>query len=176
MNGSILLSLVSYFAMLSLISFGGVSASLPDIHRFFVDQHHWLSSEEFTRLFGIANAAPGPNMMVVGVLGYQMAGPLGAILSFAAMAAPSSLFAYYVGGVWERFRYRPWRIAIQAGLVPLTVGLLLASGYVLTLAADGHSWVAFGVTAATIAMCMLTRVHPLWSLGVAALLGAAGWV
>jgi len=110
------------------------------------------------------------------VLGYQMAGPIGAVLSFAAMALPSSLFAYYVGGAWERFRDRPWRIATQAGLVPLTVGLLLASGYVLTLAADGRSWPAYAVSAGTIAMCLFTRIHPLWCLGAAALLGAFGWV
>ncbi len=137
MNTSLLFNLAGYFGMLSLISFGGVSASLPEMHRYFVDQNGWMDSEQFTRLFGIANAAPGPNMMVVGLLGFQMAGAAGAVASFLAMALPSSLFAYYVGGVWHRFRDRPWRIAIQSGLLPLTVGLLLASGYVLTLAADG---------------------------------------
>jgi len=176
MNHGVLFDLASYFAVLSLISFGGVSASLPDMHRYFVDQQHWMSSEEFTRLFGIANAAPGPNMMVVGLLGYQVGGVAGACLSFVAMAVPSSLFAYYVGGMWQRFRDRPWRIAIQAGLTPLTVGLLLASGTVLTLAADDHSWVAYAVTAGTVIVVMLTRLHPLWCLGVGALLGAFGWV
>jgi chromate transporter len=176
MNSPTLFDLVSYFAVLSLISFGGVSASLPDMHRYFVDQNHWLTSDEFTRLFGIANAAPGPNMMVVGLLGFQMAGAAGAVASFLAMALPSSLFAYYVGGVWHRFRDRPWRIAIQAGLVPLTVGLLLASGYVLTRAADGISWAAYALTAGTVALFMCTRIHPLWCLAVGAVLGALGWV
>ena len=169
-----LFDLVSYFAMLSLISFGGVSASLPDIHRYFVDQRHWMGSEEFTRLFGIANAAPGPNMMIVGVLGYQIAGPLGAVLSFTAMAIPSSLFAYFVGGAWHRMRDRPWRVYIQAGLVPLTVGLLLASGYVLTQAADGTSWAAWALSIGTIAFCLFTRLHPLWCLAVGAILGGFG--
>jgi chromate transporter len=176
MNGSLLFDLASYFAVLSLISFGGVSASLPDIHRYFVDEQHWMSSEEFTRLFGIANAAPGPNMMVVGVLGYQVAGVMGAIVSFVAMALPSAVMAYYLGGVWQRFRDRPWRIAIQSGLTPLTVGLLLASGTVLTLAADDNSWVAYAVTGGTVAVFLFTRVHPLWCLGAGALLGACGWV
>jgi chromate transporter len=176
MNPGMLLNLAGYFAMLSMLSFGGVSASLPEIHRYFVDQQHWMTSEQFTRLFGIANAAPGPNMMVVGLLGFQMAGAAGAVVSFGAMALPSSLFAYYVGGVWHRFRDRPWRIAIQAGLVPLTVGLLLASGYVLTLAADGGSWVAYVLSGATVVLMMGTRLHPLWCLGVGAVLGALGCV
>jgi len=170
----LLADLASYFAMLSLISFGGVSASLPDMHRFFVDRQQWMSSDEFARLFGIANAAPGPNMMVVGVLGYQVAGPVGAVVSFVAMALPSSLFAYYVGGAWHRWRDRPWRIAVQAGLVPLTVGLLLASGYLLTQAADGDSWQAWALSAGTIAFCLLTRAHPLWCLAAGALLGGFG--
>jgi chromate transporter len=105
-----------------------------------------------------------------------MAGAVGAVASFLAMALPSSLFAYYVGGVWHRFRDRPWRIAIQAGLVPLTVGLLLASGYVLTRAADGKSWAAFALTGATVVLIMFTRIHPLWCLAAGAVLGALGWV
>ena len=176
MDTAMLLKLAGYFGMLSLISFGGVSASLPDMHRYFVDQNQWMNSEEFTRLFGIANAAPGPNMMIVGLLGFQMAGAVGACVSFLAMALPSSLFAYYVGGVWHRFRDRPWRIAIQSGLVPLTVGLLLASGYVLTLAADGTSWVAYALSAVTVVLILFTRVHPLWCLAVGAALGAGGLI
>ena len=174
MNWQTLIDLVSYFALLSLISFGGVSASLPDMHRYFVDRQRWMSSEEFARLFGIANAAPGPNMMVVGVLGYQVAGPIGAVASFVAMAIPSSLFAYYVGGAWHRWRDRPWRIAVQSGLVPLTVGLLLASGCLLTQAADGSSWAAWGVSIGTIVFCLATRAHPLWCLAVGAVLGGFG--
>ena len=176
MNSGLLLNLISYFALLSLISFGGVSASLPEIHRYFVEQQHWMGSEEFARLFGIANAAPGPNMMVVGVLGYQVAGPAGAILSFVAMALASSILAYYLGGIWQRFRDRPWRIATQAGLAPLTIGLLLASGYVLTLTADHGSWVAYAISGCTVLLFMATRIHPLWCLGAGALLGVFGWV
>jgi len=176
MKIDILLDMAAYYSTLSLICFGGVLASMPDVHRFIVEQHHWMGSEEFTRLFGISNAAPGPNMMVVGMLGYQIAGPLGAIVSFGALSLPSAVVAYFTGSLWHRMRDRPWRVAVQAGLVPLTVGLLLASGYILTMAADAGSWVAYAITAATVGVAMYVRVHPLWCLAAGALVGWMGWV
>ncbi|MDB5807351.1 MAG: chromate transporter [Betaproteobacteria bacterium] len=176
MKWDILLDMAGYYSTLSLICFGGVLASMPDVHRFIVEQHHWMSSEEFTRLFGISNAAPGPNMMVVGMLGYQIAGPLGAIVSFGALSLPSSFVAYYTGSLWHRMRDRPWRMAVQAGLTPLTVGLLLASGYILTMSADSNSWPAFALTAAVVVAAMIWRAHPLWLLAGGAVLGGLGWI
>jgi chromate transporter len=176
MKLDILLDMAGYYSTLSLICFGGVLASMPDVHRFIVEQHHWMSSEEFTRLFGISNAAPGPNMMVVGMLGYQVAGPLGALVSFGALSLPSSVVAYFTGSLWHRMRDRPWRVAVQAGLTPLTVGLLLASGYILTMAADAGSWAAYAITAVTVVVAMYVRVHPLWCLAAGALIGGFGWV
>lgn len=176
MKDSPLLQLMAYFGALSLVTFGGVSASLPDIHRFIVDQHHWMASDEFTRVFGISNAAPGPNMMFVGMLGYNIAGPLGAVACFVATALPSSVLAYFGGGFWDRLRDRPWRAHVQAGLVPVTVGLLLASGAILSFAADIGSWVALAVTVVTVVVTRFTRIHPLWCLGLGALLGGFGWV
>ncbi|HEY4374689.1 MAG TPA: chromate transporter [Burkholderiales bacterium] len=176
MSDDPLLEMLVYFGTLSMVCFGGVLASMPDVHRFIVEQHHWMSSDEFTSIFGMANAAPGPNMMVVGLLGYQVAGPLGALVSFAAMSIPSSVVAYYTGGLWHRMRNKPWRIAVQSGLTPLTVGLLLASGYILTISADSGSWVAYAVTAATVVVALLTRVHPLVLLAFGAILGGFGWV
>jgi chromate transporter len=101
------------------------------------------------------------------------------------MAIPSSILAYFMGMFWLRFRDRPWRIAIQSGLLPLTVGLLLASGAVLSRAADGppdqlltnpKSAIAYLLTIATVAVFMFTRIHPLWCLGVGAIIGGLGWI
>lgn len=175
-SDSPLLDMLVYYSTLSMVCFGGVLASMPDVHRFIVEQHHWMSGEEFTRIFGIANAAPGPNMMVVGLLGYQVAGPLGAVVSFGALSLPSSVVAYYMGGLWHRMRNKPWRIAVQSGLTPLTVGLLLASGYILTMAADAGSWVAYALTAAVVVLALFTRLHPLILLAAGAILGGMGWV
>ena len=91
------------------------------------------------------------------------------------MCGPSCVFAFYMGRVWERFKDAPWRIAVQAGLVPISVGLVGASAVILTRAAD-QDWLAFGITAATAGVAYLTRWNPLWMFAAAALLGVAGVV
>ena len=91
------------------------------------------------------------------------------------MCGPSSVLTYYVAHVWERFRDAPLRIAIQRALAPITVGLVLSAGYVVTRSVD-HDWTAYAVTATTAVIAVTTRLHPLWLLAIAAVLGAAGAV
>jgi chromate transporter len=83
--------------------------------------------------------------------------------------------AYFVGMAWERLRDAPWRIAVQAGLVPISIGLLGAGALVLARVAD-HNWTAFAITLATAAVAVCTRWNPLWAFAVAGLLGIAGFV
>jgi len=173
--GDALLALALQFAMLSLIAVGGANTVVPEMHRFFVESRGWISDSEFADLFAIAQAAPGPNVLIVGLLGWKVAGLAGATVSTLAMCGPSGLLTYAVGQVWHRFRGAPWRAAVQAGLAPLTVGLILASGYILAGAAD-HGWAGYAVTAATVALVMTTKLHPLWLLGAAGLLGCVGLV
>jgi chromate transporter len=104
-----------------------------------------------------------------------VAGLAGALVATAAACTPSSLLAYAVSRIWLRFRDTRWRAVVEDGLVPVTVGLMLAGGYLITLAAD-RSIVAFAVTAATSAVVLATRIHPLWLLGAGGLLGLTGWV
>ena len=136
-----------------------------------VEVEHWLTDSDFSQMFALAQAAPGPNVLIVSLIGWKAAGVLGGIVAMVAMCAPSSIVAWYVVGAWERFRAAPWRIALQAAIEPVTVGLVVASGYVLTRTVD-HDWPAYVVTLATLALAMTTRIHPLWYLGVAAALGA----
>ncbi|TMH22061.1 MAG: chromate transporter, partial [Betaproteobacteria bacterium] len=119
-------------------------------------------------------AAPGPNVLIVSLIGWKVAGVLGGIVALLAMSGPSSVLTYGVAHVWERWRDAPWRIAIQRGLAPVTVGLILASGYILTRTAD-HTWSAYAITGATLLVSLSTRLHPLWMLGVAAVAGAFGF-
>jgi chromate transporter len=163
------------FLALSLMSFGGANATLPDIQRRVVDVHHWLTNAEFTQMFALSQAAPGPNVLVVSLIGWKVAGVVGGIVAMASMCAPSSMLTYWVAHASDRFRASPLRIAIQRGLVPVTVGLIVASGYVLMRTTD-HSVAAYGLTLVTAMVVTLTPLHPLWLLAAGALLGVAGWL
>ena len=163
------------FSLLSLFAFGGVITVLPEMHRTVVEVHGWMSGAEFAQLFALAQASPGPNILVVSLIGWKVAGLAGAVVATGAVCAPSSILTYAVSRIWQRFRGARWRSVAEDGLIPVTVGLMLAGGYLITLAAD-HSVGAFAVTATTVAVVMTTRIHPLWLMAAGGLLGLAGWV
>ncbi len=171
----VLLELCAQLLVLSLLSIGGANAVLPEIHLRAVETQHWMTDADFAQLFALSQAAPGPNVLIVSLIGWKVAGVVGGVVAMLAMSGPSSLLTYAVAHAWERFRDAPWRIAIQRGLAPVTVGLILASGYVLTRTVD-QSWSAYAITGATLVLALSTRLHPLWMLGVAAVLGALGVV
>jgi len=172
-TSSPLAQLAAQFALLSLLSFGGMNVVLPDAHRFLVDVHHWLTDQQFADYYAIAQAAPGPNFLMFALFGWHVAGLIGAVVAALAVALPSGALAYVVGGLWQRFRDRPWRRCVQAGLAPITVGLVFSTGYVLSRAAD-HSLVTLGITAGTLVITLATNINPLWLFLVAGLLGALG--
>jgi chromate transporter len=165
-----LLALALLYGHLSLIAVGGGISVLPEMQRQVVDVHGWMSSTEFAELFALAQAAPGPNILVVTLIGWNVAGLAGALVATAAMCAPCAFLSYGVAYVWDRFRRKPWRIALQAGLAPITVGLVFAGGYLVTHAAV-HSVPAYGIAAATTAVVLFTRIHPLWMFALAGALG-----
>jgi chromate transporter len=172
-DGATLLTLAVHFAILSLFAMGGANAAVPEMHRLAVDVMHWMSDRQFADMFALAQVAPGPNVIVVTLIGYHVAGVAGAAVTTAAMCGPSCVFAFYMGRVWERFKEAPWRVAIQGGLVPISVGLVGASAVILTRAAD-QNWVTLLVTAAAACFAYVTRWNPLWMFAAAALLGVAG--
>jgi chromate transporter len=177
MKGSyaVLGMLAAQFAVLSLLAFGGANTIVPEIHRTAVEAHHWVGDREFANLYAIAQAAPGPNAMIVTLIGFRAAGIVGALAATIAFCLPAALLVFVVVGVWDRIEHSPWRTAVQAGLGPVTVGLVAASAFLLTRAADrGIGFAA--ITAATAAMAYFTRLNPLWALGAAALLGGLGLV
>ena len=167
----VLLEVAWQFLTLSLLSIGGANAILPEIHLRAVEIEHWMTDADFSEMFALSQAAPGPNFLIVSLVGWKAAGVTGALVATLAMCAPSSLLTYHVAKVWERFREAPLRIAIQTALAPVTVGLIAASGYVLTRTID-HDWQAYAVTATTLILALTTRLHPLWMLAAAAVLGA----
>ncbi len=169
----VLLELALQFLVLSLLSIGGANAVIPEIHMRAVDIHHWMTDADFSQLFALSQAAPGPNVLIVSLVGWKAAGVAGALVAIVAMCGPSSLLTYQVAHYWERFREAPLRRAIQRALAPITVGLILSSGYVLTRMTD-LAWPAYAVTATTLLLALTTGIHPLWLLAAAAGLGAMG--
>jgi chromate transporter len=170
----VLIEVAAQFLVLSLLSIGGANAVIPEIHLRAVETEHWMTDADFAQLFALSQAAPGPNVLIVSLIGWKVAGVLGGIVAMLAMSGPSSVLTYGVAHAWERWRDAPWRIAIQRGLASVTVGLILASGYILTRSAD-HSWGAYAISGATLLLSLSTRLHPLLMLGVAAAMGAFGF-
>lgn len=175
MNSSPLFALFAYFAMLSLFAIGGANAAIPEMHRVAVDAMHWMDDRQFTEMFAIAQVSPGPNVILVTLIGYHVAGLAGASVTTVAMCGPTCIVAYWVGRTWDRFKDAHWRIAIQAGLVPLSLGLIAASAFVLARAADHNVYGAL-ITVATAAVGYFTKINPLWIFVLAGIAGVSGWL
>lgn len=167
-----LVSLGIIFTQLSLLAFGGGASILPEMQRQVVDVHGWMSAADFGALYALAQAAPGPNLMVVPLIGWHVAGLAGVVVTSIAKFIPSSVLMGVVLGLWERFKDRPWRARVQAGLVPVTVGLVLASAWLITLSVVHNAATAL-ITVAVAALSVFTRLHPLWMLLGGAVVGLA---
>ncbi len=174
-DGNILITLAAQFAIMALLAFGGATAVVPEIHRQAVDLHGWMSARQFADMFAIAQAFPGPNVMLVTLVGYHVAGFAGAVVTTVAMCGPTAVLAGVLTRTWDRCKDAPWRVTVQAGLVPISVGLVGASAIVLSQVAV-HSWVAGVIVAVTAAVAYWTRLNPLWLIGLAGLAGLAGLV
>jgi chromate transporter len=172
---STLVALALLYAQLSLLAFGGANAVIPEMQRQVVDVHHWMTAHEFAALYALAQAAPGPNMMVVSLVGWRVAGFWGALVTTGAVALPSSALTLVVSGVWYRFKDAAWRKALQAGLQPVTAGLIMASA-VLMIESTAVDWTAALVIGVTACLFLCTKIHPLLILVGAAAAGAIGVV
>jgi chromate transporter len=168
-----LLSLAGIFSQLSLLAFGGGNTILPEMQRQVVEVHQWMSRADFSALFALAQAAPGPNMMVVTLIGWHVAGWPGVLVTSIAKFGPSSCVTILAMHAWERFKDRPWRRYIQIGLVPITAGLVAASALLIAEASDGTA-VLVGITVAVALLSYKTKLHPLWLLAAGALIGLTG--
>jgi chromate transporter len=174
-DGGTLLTLASFFAVLSLFAIGGGNSAVPEMHRFSVDVQHWLTDRQFADTFALAQLTPGPNLIIVTLIGYHVAGVLGALVTTLAMCGPSGVFAFFVGRASDRFKGASWHGAVSRGLVPVTLGLTASSAIVIATTAD-YGWVAAAITAGTALTAYFMRVHPLWAFAVAALLGLSGLI
>jgi len=170
-----LVTLAGYFALMSLFAIGGANSAIPEMHRLVVEVRHWMTDRQFTDMFALAQLTPGPNVIIVTLIGFHVAGIVGALVATLAMCGPTCLFAFFVGRTFDRFRGAAWHAALAGGLVPVTIGLTAASATVVASAAD-YNWIAAGISLVTAVICYWVRLHPLWVFVAAALLGAAGLV
>ena len=180
------LALFLHYLSLSLLSIGGAITTAPDMHRFLVDQQHWLTDAQFNASIAIAQAAPGPNVLFVALLGWNVglnagglpAGLLGVFLAMLGILIPSTTLTYVAARWGHRNRELRAVRAFKQGMAPIVVALLIATSWILA-AANGSQlkdWPVWLVTAATALVVWRTKIHLLWLLGAGALLGWFGFV
>jgi chromate transporter len=174
-----LLDLFLRFLMLSLLSVGGAISTAPEMHRYLVGQRGWLEDAEFTTSIAIAQAAPGPNLLFVAVLGYQVFGLIGAAVTLLGMLVPSTLVTLSVSRWGHRRRDTPGVRAFIHGLAPMTISLLLAAGTIVAMPlvqSPDHRTGSLLLIVATIVVMLTTRVAPIWLIAMGAVAGATGAV
>jgi chromate transporter len=174
-----LFGLLTHFLVLSFLAVGGAITTVPDMHRYIVTEQHWLTDAQFSASIAIAQAAPGPNVLFVAVLGWNVAGPLGTLATMTGILLPSTVISLWVtrwGG--QRRETRGVR-AFTSGLAPLTLGLLLSTGWVLAepyLREPQHRWGAAALIGISIFAMLRTRLSPTWLVALGAAAGALGFV
>jgi chromate transporter len=168
-----ILTLAWTFGLMSLFAVGGANSAIPEMHRVAVDVQHWMTDKQFADAFAISQMSPGPNVLIVTLIGYSVAGVVGALVATLAMCAPTAILAYYVSRFLARSSHSRWPAIIQAALVPLSIGLMGASGLILALTSD-RSWLAGLITAVAAVLAFATRLNPVWLLLAGGVLGFAG--
>jgi len=168
------LGLFAQFLMLSMLAVGGAMATAPDMHRYLVVEHGWLSDAQFTSSIAIAQAAPGPNLLFVAVLGWNVAGIAGTLATMLGILIPSTTLAITATRWGAQRRDSRGVRAFTAGMAPLTLGLLLATGYVLT-EPSRHSAGALALVAITVLAVGRFNLSPIWMVALGALVGALGF-
>jgi len=167
-------ALTLHIALLSMISFGGFPSVLPDIRNYVVVANGWLTDREFANFFAIAQALPGPNMiLMMSVIGWSVGGLPTAIASALATFGPPCAMYYLAYRLWNRFRDAPWQRIARRALVPVTIGLIIGGGTVMARAADTN-WQSVIVTMVAAALVVQARVNPLWVLIAAGVAGGLG--
>jgi len=168
-----LAGLFLYFLVLSFLAIGGAPSVLPEVHRYVVEVNAWMTSAQFAELFSLAQIAPGPNVMYIPLIGWQIAGMTGAAATLIAFIVPSLSLTVLIAKLYERHPKAAFGIAIRRGLAPITIGLIFSSAWVL-LPAVNADWRGYAITALTLVVLVRTKLNPLWLFVVGAGAGLAG--
>jgi chromate transporter len=167
-----LLQLAGGFSLLSVLAVGGGVAVLPEMKALTVEQHHWLSENQFVDIYSLGQMAPGPNMLMVIVIGYRVAGIPGAFTVLLAFFLPASVLALGVGRLWDRLTGWPWRVSIQRGLAPVSIGLMLA-GTVTIARVACTTPAGIGIATAVTVILLSRHINPAYLILAS---GALGWL
>lgn len=186
--------LLGHFLSLSLLAIGGAITTAPEMHRYMVDERHWLTHADFTSSIALSQAAPGPNVLFIAALGWNFGvnaataaapwwwqttlGLAGVGVAMLGILVPSTTLTY-AAARWAHHNNELRAVrAFKQGMAPVVVALLVATGWILSVgsSAGAQKWHLALVTLGTVVVVLYTRVHLLWLLGAGALAGWMGWV
>ena len=188
------LALFNHFLSLSLLAIGGAIILAPDIHRFLVDENQWLTEQQFSSSIALAQSAPGPNVLFVGLMGWNVGlnagaglgggwisvalSALGMLISLLGIMLPSSILTYTTTRWAHKHRDNRGVRAFKLGMAPVVIALLVSTGWLLTASHNDpmRDWPLWVLTLVAMGLVWRTRIHLLWLIGAGALLGALGWV
>jgi chromate transporter len=188
------LMLLAHFASLSLLSIGGAISTVPEIHRTLVHQHQWLLQSQFNASIALGQAAPGPNILFIALLGWNVglnasggmlngyaasgSALLGMGLAMFGMLLPSTTLTLAASRWAHQNRELRAVRAFKQGMAPVVVGLLLATGWILSVSqgATLAHWPLWLLALASALLVWRTRLHLLWLLAGGGLLGWFGLV
>jgi chromate transporter len=188
------LALFNHFLSLSLLAVGGAIITAPDMHRFLVDYNQWLSEQQFSSSIALAQSAPGPNVLFVGLMGWNVGlnagaglgggwisvalSAMGMVLGLLGIMLPSSVLTYTTTRWAHKHRDNRGVKAFKLGMAPVVIALLVSTGWLLTASHKEVSsdWPLWLLTLVAMVLVWRTRIHLLWLIGAGALLGAVGWI
>ena len=154
------LTVLGVFSLLSVLAVGGGAAVLPETKALVVDTHHWLTDDQFRDIYGLGQVVPGPNMLMVMVIGYHVSGYFGALLAYLGFFVPAGLISWGASRIWDHFEGSPWRRSLQEGLAPLVVGLMAAGTIsIARTAIDGATTIAIAI-AVFLGVRFVKKVNP----------------
>jgi chromate transporter len=174
-NSNPVWALLWTFGLMSLFAVGGANAAIPEMQRVAVDVRHWMTEKQFSDIYAISQLSPGPNVLIVTLIGYAVAGVVGAFAATLAMCLPTAVLAYGVSRMLARQSASRWPAIIQAALVPLSIGLMGSGALILAQTTD-RSLVAAFVTGAAAVLAFATKINPFWMFLVGGILGFAGLI
>jgi len=172
---SVLLSLFLKLSAFSLMAFGGINALLPSLFNLAVTQERWLDLQTFSDYFAIAQAAPGPNFMTVTLIGWSLHGVIGAFVATLAITWPSSILIYFLQRFIMKMQDPFKKQVIQYAAGALAIGLVLSSAWEIALQIN-HGYMAYVLSFLTIGITLFTRWHPMYLIGLGAVLGIFGFI
>lgn len=154
------LSVLGVFSLLSVLAVGGGAAVLPETKMLVVETHHWLTDDQFRDIYGLGQVVPGPNMLMVMVIGYHVTGFLGALIAYLGFFVPAGVISLGASRLWDHFEGSPWRASLQRGMAPLVVGLMAAGAIAIARTAiDGAMTVAIAI-AVFLGVFFVKRINP----------------